>query len=136
MNTTKDTSFQNVEFIECRLIGIHFEDCSNFGLQISFDKCTLDYSTFNQMNLKKIDFKGCILYEVDFTESDCNDSTFEKCDLNRAIFSNTNLTGADFRSAYNYEIDPRNNQIKEAKFSFPEIVGLLKSFDIRIESQY
>ncbi|MEI8366028.1 MAG: hypothetical protein WCF65_06385 [Parachlamydiaceae bacterium] len=38
----------------------------------------------------------------------------------------------DFSQATRYSIDPKTNKIKKAKFSFPEVVGLLNGFDITI----
>jgi hypothetical protein len=50
-----------------------------------------------------------------------------------AKFENTILQKADLRSAFNYAIDPEINKIKKAKFSLPEVTGLLKKYDIEID---
>jgi hypothetical protein len=43
------------------------------------------------------------------------------------------LEKANFTTARNYSINPQINIIKKAKFSFPDVVGLLDVFNITIE---
>lgn len=38
----------------------------------------------------------------------------------------------DFRESTGYEIDINTNMLKDAKFSFPEVVSLLDSLEIKI----
>ena len=57
----------------------------------------------------------------------------KQCNLLNATFDNTNLEGADLTQSTNYAIDPERNKIKGAKFSLPEIVGLLTKYGIQIE---
>ena len=45
----------------------------------------------------------------------------------------TNLMKADFRGAKNYVISPQDNRVRKAKFSFPEVLSLLKCLEIEIE---
>jgi fluoroquinolone resistance protein len=52
------------------------------------------------------------------------------CDFSEALFVKTNLSGANFAHAINYAIDATLNDIKKAKFMFPEAVGLLHGLDI------
>ena len=40
---------------------------------------------------------------------------------------------ADFRNSHNYTIDPETNSIKKAKFSLPDVIGLLSKYNIDIE---
>ena len=101
MITLNQTSFQKVEFHNSKLMGLRFEDLDDFGLELEFEGCFLDYSTFIQMNLKNIGFKSCSLKEVDFTEADASNVLFKECDLVRAVFHRTDLTKADFTSAKN-----------------------------------
>ena len=83
--------------------------------------------------MKKTIFTSCKLEEVDFTEADLSSSVFDNCDLSKTIFENTILQKVDFRTAYNYSINPEKNNIKKAKFSLPEVMGLLNNYDIEIE---
>jgi len=78
-------------------------------------------------------FDHCDLQEADFVEADLSKSLFIESDLNGAVFENTNLEKADFRTATNYSIDPEINRIKKARFSVPDVIGLLDKLDIRID---
>lgn len=42
------------------------------------------------------------------------------------------LVSADFTEAINYSIDLQLNDIKKAKFSFPEAISLLEVYEIEI----
>lgn len=127
------TGFQDIKFKDCKLLGLHFDNCSEFRFTVDFDNCVLNLSSFYKRKLKKINFKNSSLQEVDFTETDLSGSVFDNCDLTRAIFENTILEKADFRTSFNYSINPEKNKIKKAKFSIPGIVGLLDKYDIEIE---
>ena len=83
--------------------------------------------------MSKTSFLSCKMHGVDFSYCELNFAIFKACDLQDAIFEQTNLEKADFRTAKNYTIDPEKNRIKKAKFSMPEVVGLLAKFDIQIE---
>lgn len=127
------TSFREVKFINCKLLGMHFDDCNHLLITFRFEGCTLDLSSFYKLKLKKTRFKNSKMNEVDFTEADLSNSSFDNCDLKKAIFENTNLEGVDFRTSYNFSIDPGLNRIKKAKFSLPWITGLLDKYDIVID---
>ena len=115
------------------MLGINFENCNKFGLEISFENCVANHCIFYKTKLKKTNLKNSQLHETDFTECDLTNSTFDNCDLTRATFENTILENVDFKTAYNFEIDPEFNHIKKAKFSIQNISGLLTKYDIEIE---
>lgn len=127
------TSFQNVAFRNCKMLGLHFEECNSFGLAIGFDNCLLSHSSFFRKNLKKRVFKDSKLDEVDFAECDLRNAVFDNCDLANATFDNTNLEKTNFQTAYNYTINPVLNRIKKARFSLPGLPGLLANYDIEID---
>ena len=128
------TVLREVKFRDCKMLGLQFETCNDFGLSFSFENCQLNHSTFFQMNIKKTIFRNCQLREIDFSESNLTNVVFDNCDLAQAIFINTVLDKADFRTAYNYSIDPESNRLKKAKFSILGISGLLDKYDIVIEN--
>ena len=73
----------------------------------------------------------CLLYtseECDLTEAD-----FRDCNLAETVFTGANLTRADFRGAKDYVISPQDNRVRRAKFSFPEVMSLLRCLEIEIE---
>ena len=124
-------SFIDAQFTECKLVGIDWTQGSNVR-GLVFSKCTLDYSVFSPLKLKGLKLLNCVCKEADFREADLTDGNFEGTDFDRSVFSQTNLTNANFEEARNYSIDPRVNVLKRAKFSMPEAMSLLKSFDVTI----
>jgi fluoroquinolone resistance protein len=127
------TSFREVIFKGCKMVGLRFDDCNPFGLSFSFYGCTLNHSTFFQLKLKKVIFKDCQIQEVDFSEADLSESDFSDSRLTLSIFHRTNLERCDFRSASVFSIDPENNRIKGAKFSNSGLSGLLENYGLIIE---
>lgn len=128
------TALRDVSFCGCKMLGLHFDDCNPFGLDLRFADCILDHSTFVQLCLKKTLFKNCKLRETDFTQCDISSSLFENCDLDRATFHNTDLMNADMRTAYNYNFDPDTNRIGKAKFALSGLPGLLGKYRIEIDT--
>lgn len=127
-----NTGLKNVSFDNCKLLGLHFEDCNDFLLEVHFSACQLDLTTFYGLKLPKTTFRNTSLREVDFSESDFSQSTFSGCDLMGAVFDRTNLTKADLRTAENFIIDPNSNTLKKARFSRMDLAGLLHSYDLDI----
>lgn len=128
-----NTGLKNARFKDCKLLGLHFENCDQFLFEIDVENCFLNLSSFYKVKLKKTRFKSANLSEVDFTGADLTNASFDNCDLAGARFENTVLEKADFRTARNYSIDPELNKIKKAKFSIQGIAGLLVKYDIEIE---
>ena len=126
------TGFRNIQFTGCKLLGLHFDHCNTIGLEMQFDNCILNLSSFYQLKLKCIVFKNSILHEVDLAAADLSNAVFDNCDLKGAMFESTIIEHADFRTAYNYSIDPAKNKIKKAKFSMAGLIGLLDKYDIVI----
>ena len=127
------TAFRDVKFKDCKMLGLRFDTCHEFGLSVSFDGCQLNLSSFYKTKIKKTVFKNSQLEEVDFAEADLTSSVFDDCNLTQAIFDHTILEKTDFRTSFNYSIDPEINRIKKAKFSISGISGLLDKYDIDIE---
>lgn len=127
------TAFREVQFRECKLSGLHFESCHDFGLAFGFELCRIDFCTFIGMKLKGTRFVRSQLLESDFTDCDLTGALFDQTDLSRAVFDNTILEKADFRTAYGYQIDPEQNRIRYAKFSALGLVGLLSKYGLEIE---
>ena len=118
--------------MHCKMLGINFENVSEFLFSVSFSNCVLNFSAFYKRNFQKTSFAGCSLHEVDFSEADLSQSDFSNADLAGAKFENSNLEKVDFRSAINYSINPGMNRIRKAKFSLAGITGLLDTYGIEI----
>lgn len=127
------TGFRSVHFIDCKLLGLHFDHCDVFLFSVSFEKCLLNLSSFYKLKMKKTHFNHCTLYETDFAETDLNSAHFNNCDLAGAIFENTNLENTDFRTAINFTIDPEKNKLRNAYFSLTGLPGLLHRYNLKIE---
>ncbi len=124
---------RDVKFVDCKMLGLKFETCNDFGFSVRFNNCTLNHSSFYSWKIKKTIFKNSHLIEVDFTNCDLSNAVFDNCDLSNAIFENTTLEKADFRTSFNYSLNPEINRIKKAKFSLTGIAGLLSKYDIEID---
>lgn len=133
MVQVEGVGFQSVRFIDCKVLGVDFSLSSKFGLSLSFENCSLDYSVFFRLKLQKTKFIGCSLKEVDFTESDLTAAEFTGSDLTGATFYNTILEKTDFRTAKNFSIDPEQNRMKKAKFSSYQLGNLLQKYQLDIE---
>jgi uncharacterized protein YjbI with pentapeptide repeats len=129
----KHTVLNEVCFSNCKLLGLQFDHCSDFLFSVEFIKCNLSFSSFYNLRAKKTSFKDCILHQVDFTTAELSSSVFDNCDFKSATFERTILEKVDFRSSYNYIIDPEMNTVKKAKFSMPEVLGLLRKYNIEVK---
>ena len=76
----KDTAFKEVQFINCKMIGVKFNECDSFLLQFYFKECQLNFSSFYQLKVSNTQFVDCNLQEVDFTETVIMSSVFDNCD--------------------------------------------------------
>ncbi len=133
MAKLQKTSLNGVQFKDCKLMGLHFEDCDSVLFSTNFDHCQLDFSSFFQLKMKKTIFNYCSLKEADFTETDLSASVFEHCDLVRAIFEQTLLEKTDLRTSFHYSIDPARNTLKKTKVSSAGLAGFLDQYDLDIE---
>jgi uncharacterized protein YjbI with pentapeptide repeats len=131
--TIANTAFRDVTFKGCKMLGLQFDGCNQFGLSIQFQGCQLNLSSFYKLRLRNTKFNNCTLHEVDFTDADLTGVAFTNCDLLGAKFENTILEKTDFRTAHNYSFDPEINRVRKAKFSFSGIPGLLDKYQIDIE---
>ncbi len=130
MSSVGATLFRGVEFFSCKLMGIEFNDCRENLLDFSFFDSILNYSVFNGLSLPNTNFIGCKLLEVSFADADLQGTSFAESNLEGAIFSHTCLKSADFSAAENFIIDPDSNILKNAKFSYTNLAGLLSKYNI------
>lgn len=128
----KSGTFRSPRFSHCKLLGINWTNLQTLALPV-FDECLMDYCVFQGMNLVSSVFKDSSLKEVDFYECKLGKSSFGGSTLTSSNFNKSDLGQADFRYALKYEIDVRYTNVKKAKFSLPEALGLLAALDIEIE---
>lgn len=127
-----NTALKQIQFYECKMLGLQFADSNPFLLEMSFEKCQLDYSSFYQLKLKKTKFEDCSLRDVDFVEAELTEVNFSGSDLYAATFERTILTKADLRTAKNYNLDPEVNTMTNAQFSVQGLAGLLDKHKLNI----
>jgi len=99
----------------------HFEKQNYYQVALTkgeYDNCTFVNCVFSDSDLSNVSFTEC---------------EFQDCDFKAAIFERTIVEKTDFRTSYNYAIDPENNKIKKAKFSMPEVLGLLSKYNIEVK---
>jgi uncharacterized protein YjbI with pentapeptide repeats len=130
--STARTSWRGVRFEQCKLLGLRFDQCHAFLLELAFDTCILDLGSFHGLRLRKTVFRNCRLRETDLSGADLSGASFAGCDLGGAVFDRTVLEGADLRTAHHYSIDPAKNRIRKARFSRDGLEGLLQSSGIII----
>ena len=133
MTNLRGTGLKTVDFINCKLLGILFNECDDFLFNVSFEECVLDYASFANKKMLKTKFMNSSLKEVTFIGANLSNCVFENSNLEGAIFNDTQLAAADFTLAQNFKIDPEFNPMRKAKFSTQGIDGLLDKYDINIE---
>lgn len=95
-----------------------------------FEGSNMNMGSFRGLSLKNIKFTANRVHEADFQDCDLTGIDASDTDFAGTLFHRCKFAKANFTSAYNYQIDPTNNDLKSAKFSLPEAVGLLIGFGI------
>ena len=128
----QNSFLNNVEFYNCKILGVNFSECQDFLFSVEFDSCILDYASFMGKKMVKTRFAHSSLKEVSFSNTNLNGSVFDDTNLEDAVFNRTDLTSVNFTTAYNYTMDPELNILKKASFSTQGIAGLLVKYGIKI----
>jgi len=133
MASLKDVALQDIDFKDCKLVGLRFEDCNDFLFSMRCEGSMLDYSSFYNLDLTQSRFRDSVCTEVDFTGANLSDVILEDCDLARSIFEGCNLERTDFTRARNITMDPEKNMMRGAIFSSHNALSLLSKYQIEIE---
>lgn len=129
----KNTKLQDVRFEDCKILGVDFTVVNPLIIEIGFKNSQISKCNFSGLELVKTGFIDCTIHNSDFFEANLSEAQFSGCDLRGSLFESTNLSKADFRTAFNYAINPLINKLKNAQFSLPEAVTLLKAFEIKVK---
>lgn len=131
-----NTRFYDVVFESSKLVGIDWTRLKwpqvKLSCPMKFYQCDLSFSYFFETHLVDAVFEQCKAHEVDFRGADLSYASFCYTDFYKTLFQHCNLTKADFTGATNYFINIEENNISKAKFSFPEVIGLITPLDIII----
>ena len=127
------TAFKSVSFQNCKMLGLRFDLSNPFLFRIKTRECILDLSNFRGTDLSRSTFDQSQIREVDFTDANLTSAGFDGCDLHLSTFENTNLENCDFQTARNFSIDPVRNLMKKAVFGKLNIEGLVRHLPIVIK---
>ena len=134
------SEYSQIRFLElnsCNLIGINWSELLPTGTLSKpineLRDCRLKYNNFAHMAFVKFDFSGSEILDSMFAECDLTESNFAKCCLEKTEFFKCDIRKANFCEAIGYHIDIMTNKMKNAKFSFPEVVNLLAGLGIEID---
>jgi uncharacterized protein YjbI with pentapeptide repeats len=129
-----NSSLKNCKFKNCRLLGIDWSLLSKgIGLELDCEGSDLSFTSFYKINLSNSRFVKCKFNEADFAENNLKNVKFNNSDFLKCRFIDNNLSGADFTDAINYFFDLNNNKCKGARFSYPEVLNLLKIHGVEID---
>lgn len=131
------STMQGSIFSECLLMGINWGELQSKGNRLfpieKLERCTLKFNNFIHVNMIRFDFSNMTIQDSYFHDCRLSHASFRNDDMNRTNFSGCNLNCSDFRGARGYNIDLQSNTLKQARFSFPDVVDLLNTLDIVIE---
>ncbi|MBD0833129.1 pentapeptide repeat-containing protein [Aestuariibaculum sediminum] len=127
------SSFQDVNFKNCKMLGVHFNNCNLFGFAVKLNNCNLENASFYQVNLQNSEIIATKCLHADFTEANLSGMNLDGCEFLRATFQYSILNKTDFRKARGYNINLEQNKIKGALFALEGVSGLLTTYQIIIE---
>jgi uncharacterized protein YjbI with pentapeptide repeats len=127
-----DVAFQNVGFKNCKLLGLHFDECQPMLLNFHFDNCQIQHASFLRLSIKGTHFINCLMEGADFSGATLDNSRFDGTNLLNATFENCSLKNADFSGSINFSINPELNKMLGAKFSSTSLAGLLQKYRLNI----
>jgi fluoroquinolone resistance protein len=130
--------FSVVAFERSKAVGVDWTKAGGtptawLMMSFGFTECVLDYSSFFGLSLRTIKLVRCHAQAADFAEADLSGADCSGTDFTESKFLHTNIEKADFTGATGYAIDPTANRVKQARFSLPEAISLLRGFDVVIE---
>jgi uncharacterized protein YjbI with pentapeptide repeats len=128
---------QNTAFRSVVCVGIDWSEVRALGKLFPLFKeisgCVLQFNTFFKMKLSKLLFSDSKILDCSFMEANLAGSVFRGVDFLNSTFQDCDLTACDFREARNYRINTAANSMAGARFSLPEVVGLLDNLGVIIE---
>jgi uncharacterized protein YjbI with pentapeptide repeats len=120
-------------FEKCKLLGIRFTVIDAFLINWVFKECVIMICDFGDMDIRGSKFLNCEMKEADFINTNLICADFAGSSLQLCKFYHANLEKVNFVGALNYYINPIDNKLKQAKFSYPEVLSLLDTFGIEVE---
>jgi fluoroquinolone resistance protein len=131
--TVASASFVSIVFIRCKMLGIKWTEAKQLLFSITLESCNISFNNFFGMKLKKIKMFDCRAEGAIFSEANMSGANLQRTNFKSALFENTTLVATDFSDATDYDIDVLNNKVKNAIFTLPDAVRLLRSLDIKVQ---
>jgi len=126
------STFDDVQFLECKIAGLNFGDLNAFSVKLGFEKSKLLSCSFVGLDLKGTSFINSQIVDSVFRECNLQKSDFEGVLFRSTSFSRNDLTCTNFKDASGFFINPCENKLKGASFSLAGAMGLLNQFEINI----
>ena len=126
----KNTTIDDVDFIECKITGLNFGDMNDFSMAFGFNKSKLLSCSFVGLDIRDASFCNSMIVDSVFRECNLHKADFEGVAFKATSFSVNNLTCANFNDASGFFINPCENKLKGATFSIAAALELLKQFEI------
>jgi len=133
MSMVTNTALQSINFANCKMMGVRFHACKSFLLEMSFESCKMDFSSFQGLKGQGLKFNQCSLVEADFINADLRNVQLTDCNLEGAQFENTLLDFANLTDSVGIDLDPEINFVKGVKVSMSSLPGLLTKYQLNIQ---
>ena len=125
------------EFFDCLFVGVNWSGlrlrAGRFFPADKAERCVWRVCSVMDFDMAKFDFSESRFEDCIFQQCGLSASNFTHSRFDGTVFSRCDLSRTDFRGAVGYTIDLSTNKLTKARFSFPEVVGLLSALDIKIE---
>lgn len=126
-----DSTLDSCTFKNSKVIGTDFSEGKRLS-DLSFVRSVLSYTNFAGCEITTFKVEKSQCHETVFTTAKLKGADFLESDFKGALFHGANLEGANFSNAYNYQIDITDTVLKNAIFTLPEAVNLLRIQGIQI----
>jgi fluoroquinolone resistance protein len=141
-----DCRFERVDasaadFTDCTLRGASFHDCKFLGINWtilraleapSWERCLLDGSCFQALELRAAEWIESRLHEVDFSDSDLRQAKFHGSQLDGSHFNGAQLEQADFSGATGLSLDPRTVRLGETRVEMDAILRMAGTLGLKL----
>ena len=124
--------FQEVQFKDCKMLGLRFDEVNTFRFSINCIRSQFDHASFYGLSLQKSSFNECNFLGADFSDVNASRSQLINSVFIDAVFDGTNLEDCDLTGSTDFYIDPSKNRIKGAIIPRHSLEGLLHQHKLTI----
>ena len=135
MALVADARFLDVEFKDCKLMGIDWSQVSGLVFSVGFTRCVLSHGSFIDLAMKNVRVIDCRADETNFSGSNLQGADFSRTNLEAAKFAGADLTRADLSQATNYAINPNDSILRDTRFSIGAALAVAKRMGIVVPGE-